>query len=334
MDKKLLTIAIPTYNRSSYLDTCLMHIIQQLCGYESLIEIIVSDNCSTDNTSEIAKSYINDDINIRYVKNNDNIGADKNFLQCFSLSKGKYVLVFGDDDILLDGALAKIITILQEGEYGVVYLNSYGFKKDYLEEAPVTRKNDVIYCKTTEEFLKKVNYWITFASGNICNKSLLPHDFDPGKYVNTNLVQVYWYLSSIFAAKQNIYVPEYLVAAKDANSGGYNFSKVFGINLNVILKDSLSGDDLPEITKFINNTMIRSFFPSLIVQSRRQLPGHSFEKHNFIKELLPIYRGYMNFWIYIVPIAILPKPLMFLYHILTRILNLTVVTFNKIFKQF
>lgn len=299
--QKLLTIAIPTYNRASYLDTCLSHITQQLGGYEALIEIIVSDNCSSDNTSEIAQSYFNDSIDYRYVKNDDNIGADRNFLQCFSLANGKYVLVFGDDDILLDGALAKIITILQKGEYGVVYLNSYGFQKDYLAEAPATRREGVIYCQTTEQFLKKVNYWITFASGNICNKSLLPHDFDPAKYINTNLVQVYWYLSSILAARQNVYVSEYLIAAKSANTGGYKLCEVFGKNFSLIFDYFIEKGVPVRYFDIIKRNLILSFFPNLILILRSGNTGFKMNKEDYYNDLKSIFSKYPYFWIVTVP---------------------------------
>lgn len=299
--QKLLTIAVPTYNRAAYLDTCLLHITQQLCGYESLVEIMVSDNCSTDNTSEIAQSYFNDSIDYKYVKNDDNIGADRNFLQCFSLANGKYVLIFGDDDILLDGALATIITILQEGEYGVVYLNSYGFQKDYLAEAPATRKDGVIYCHTSEQFLKKVNYWVTFASGNICNKSLLPADFDPGKYINTNLVQVYWYLSAILAAKQNVYVSELLVAAKSANTGGYKLCEVFGKNFSSIFDYFIEKGISANNFDIIKRNLVLSFFPNLILLLRSGSSGFKLEAEDYYNDLIPVFRKYPYFWIVTVP---------------------------------
>ncbi len=50
---KLLTIAIPTYNRAEYLDKQLGWLAEAIKGYESDCEILVSDNCSTDHNQSI-----------------------------------------------------------------------------------------------------------------------------------------------------------------------------------------------------------------------------------------------------------------------------------------
>src|SRR5665647_1822946 len=88
--QKLLTIAIPTYNRAEYLNTCLSHITLQLNSYESLVEVIVSDNCSSDNTLDVVHSYLEKGFNIRYIRNESNLGADNNIVNCMILSTGKY----------------------------------------------------------------------------------------------------------------------------------------------------------------------------------------------------------------------------------------------------
>ena len=129
----LLTISIPTYNRSFYLDRILTIIQDQ---YSPEIELIVSDNCSTDETQKIVEKFLQKKLPIRYFKNESNLGPDLNVAQCYYEAKGKYVLVFGDDDIFLPGAIKKILKILREGEFGLVFLNYYGFSNNYIKEAP------------------------------------------------------------------------------------------------------------------------------------------------------------------------------------------------------
>ena len=51
----LLTIAVPTYNRAELLNKQLAWLAKSIKGYESECEIIISDNCSEDNTQEIVK---------------------------------------------------------------------------------------------------------------------------------------------------------------------------------------------------------------------------------------------------------------------------------------
>ncbi len=80
----LLSICIPTYNRATLLDQCLRSIVEQT--HESLdYEIIVSDNNSNDTTEEVVRKYASI-TNLRYFKNEENIGAVRNILNLV----GKY----------------------------------------------------------------------------------------------------------------------------------------------------------------------------------------------------------------------------------------------------
>ena len=89
-----VTIAIPTYNRADdYLKQTLKSALNQT--YEN-IEIIVSDNCSTDNTEAVVNSF--NDSRIRYFRQQENIGANNNFNFCLKQAKGEYFLLLLDDD--------------------------------------------------------------------------------------------------------------------------------------------------------------------------------------------------------------------------------------------
>ena len=91
-----VTIGLPTYNRASrFLVPALECALAQ--DWDNL-EIIVSDNCSTDNTSEIMSSYT--DPRLRYVRQEENIGANNNFNFCVQEARGSYFLLFPDDDII------------------------------------------------------------------------------------------------------------------------------------------------------------------------------------------------------------------------------------------
>jgi len=91
-----VTIAIPTYNRA---DRFLRPAIE--CALSQTwpeLEVIVSDNCSTDDTTEVVRSY--DDPRLRYVRQDANIGANNNFNFCVANATGAYFLLFHDDDAI------------------------------------------------------------------------------------------------------------------------------------------------------------------------------------------------------------------------------------------
>lgn len=92
----LVTIAIPTYNRANrFLKQAIGCALNQT--YQN-IEIIVSDNCSTDNTEMVVKNC--KDPRIRYFRHRKNIGANNNFNFCLEEAKGAYFLLLQDDDLI------------------------------------------------------------------------------------------------------------------------------------------------------------------------------------------------------------------------------------------
>jgi glycosyltransferase involved in cell wall biosynthesis len=71
-----VTIGVPVYNGARYLEPCLDSLLAQT--YED-IEIVISDNASTDRTPEICRAYRERDERVRYHRHSHNIGAAANF---------------------------------------------------------------------------------------------------------------------------------------------------------------------------------------------------------------------------------------------------------------
>lgn len=92
----LVTIAIPTYNRAtSYLPQALESALRQT--YQN-IEIIVSDNCSTDHTRALVTGII--DPRVRYFRHEPGIGQKGNYNFCVKQAQGSYMLLLHDDDVI------------------------------------------------------------------------------------------------------------------------------------------------------------------------------------------------------------------------------------------
>jgi len=94
-----VTIMIPTYNQESFIKETIDSALAQ--DYHNL-EVIVSDDCSTDNTSQIMKQYIADS-RFKYVKNEKNLGRVENYRNTlYEHATGKYVLNLDGDDWLTE----------------------------------------------------------------------------------------------------------------------------------------------------------------------------------------------------------------------------------------
>jgi len=80
----------------------------------------VSDNCSDDNTRDIISTF--EDPRLRYFRQNENIGANNNFNFCLSQAKGKYFLLFHDDDVIDTDFIESCIAALSPGQTaGIIF---------------------------------------------------------------------------------------------------------------------------------------------------------------------------------------------------------------------
>lgn len=311
----LLTIAIPTYNRAKFLDRALHSIGSQLKNKNLHVELIVSDNCSTDSTEEVVSTHINKGLTIRYVKNIENKGADFNIVQCYLEARGKYVVAFGDDDIFIDGSIDQIIKILEEDEYGVVYLRSTVFKENLVLNS--IKPNYDVFVDSTD-FIKKVNYFTTFISANIVNTKYLKQEL-LDRYMGTSLVQLGFILEAILIAKKNVFVSDLFIAAEPDNTGGYNLFEVFGPRYYTILNDFEKMHNNTAFKDIIVKELLISFFPNWLMKLKNG--DVNFDKSRSITgSLKSIYKGYSLFWLILVPLDNLPKPLANCYFFLIRCL--------------
>lgn len=129
---KLLSIVIPTFNRAALLEQQLSWLETAIQGFEAECEIIISDNCSTDNTQEIIKKWqpIFSKTTFKSYRNQENIGLMPNIAFCIQAATGKYVWTVGDDDPIQDNALSFLLkTIKQNPATALIFLNCYGRDK-------------------------------------------------------------------------------------------------------------------------------------------------------------------------------------------------------------
>ena len=102
--KNDLTIAIPNYNGGINLKRAIES-IDNLDLKHLDYEILVTDNCSTDNSVNIVTSLSQKDSRIRLIKNKKNIGRIGNWNLCLNKSRGKYLLFLMTNDYFLNFAL-------------------------------------------------------------------------------------------------------------------------------------------------------------------------------------------------------------------------------------
>jgi len=316
----ILTINIPTYNRAGYLARCLNSIHTQLNGdIADKIKVGVFDNASPDNTGEIVALAIAGGLAIEYVRNASNIGPDNNIKQAYLSAKSKYVLVLGDDDVLLPGLLSYLVAMLQSGDYGLVFLNFYQFLKDPISEYP-RQFNKNTYLYKGEKILAHVLSNIAFISSNVVNtKYLSQRDMD-----NTTGTALNQIPGIINAAKSdnNVFINKYYLAQQKENSGGFHYFKVFGENFALITSSHLS--DTSKAKKQILGHLLKHVFPYHLYQ----LSKHDRAEADSVYQLLKKhYKSNLFFWFSVYPLLNFPGIISYVFYTLDR-------AYNKIFYAF
>ena len=304
-DRPLLTIAIPTFNRSGYLRLALTRIMAEV---ESVgagrIEVLVSDNCSTDGTPEVVQKAEAAGLSIRYVRNSENIGWARNFAQCVDLAQGRYLLMSGDDDVLCEGALRLLVPYLENADFGVICMRPYGFDIDYRAEHPggaggIKRFDDA------GNFLLAISQYFTLTSALIVNRDLLV-GVDSRQFVSTNLATFHLFLRAALAAPHNLYVGRYLVGSKRQNSSSYEYYKVFVEEFWTIVDAHVRHGLSANTLRRLETQRLFIYYPFYMLDLR--LSGRG-DRKGTLAALRKRFGSRALFWFWVAPTLSLPRPL-------------------------
>lgn len=239
-DEVLLSIAIPTYNR----EVCLKFLLESICSQVTetqarRLEVVVFDNCSTDQTKQVVERFLPGRSYLAYVRNERNIGADNNFVKAFFAARGKYLWIIGDDELLFDGAIPWVADFCAATEFGCAYLYSIpetlSGVHQLLHRKIVGSVRHASYGPYA--FAQAANYRLTFLSGSVVNRKAVLN-FNPTlakdieRFSGSNLVHLTWIFTSVLSSPRSYVVTTPLFASTIANSGGYNPVKVFVVNLS------------------------------------------------------------------------------------------------------
>lgn len=95
--RPLVSVGLPTYNRADTLRHAIESILSQ--NYPNL-ELVISDNASTDGTQQMCEEYVRRDSRVVYHRQPDNRGAHENFERALAEAHGEFFMWLGDDDWL------------------------------------------------------------------------------------------------------------------------------------------------------------------------------------------------------------------------------------------
>ena len=124
----LISVLIPNYNYVQYVATAVDSALAQT--YPN-VEVVVSDNCSTDGAWELLNERYGNDPRVLLSQNDQNIGMARNFDRLMELARGDFVLCLSSDDFLFPNHLARLAErFASEPGLDVVYCNAYFAHED------------------------------------------------------------------------------------------------------------------------------------------------------------------------------------------------------------
>ncbi len=157
-----LSICIGTYNRAKFIGETLDSMVVQL---EPGVEIVIMDNASSDNTTEVVTQYLLRHPEVRYFRHQENLGVDRNYDEAVNYARGEYCWLMSDDDLLCPRAINKVLSALEGGE-DLVIVNAESRNSDLsvlIEKQLLKHESTVIYGEHDQEsFFKKNAKYISF----------------------------------------------------------------------------------------------------------------------------------------------------------------------------
>ena len=235
MNRPYLSICIPTFNRSAYLQQTLNSlVIQNIFIETNEVEIIVSDNCSSDDTEIIVNEFIlRFPDKIIYNKNTNNI-IDDNFYKVLSLGNGHYLKLNNDTLIHNDNSLNHMLSVIKNNiQIKPILFFTSGCRKFY----------NLKKCNNQTEFVNFISFYTTWIGMFGIWKSQLDKQgsfFSNTKTTNLKQTELIFHL--INTTKNPILIDDALICKtiKNIKKGGYNFTEVFLINYSFLLREQVA----------------------------------------------------------------------------------------------
>jgi abequosyltransferase len=324
---KLLSLCIPTYNRAKFLEESLLAIVNSIpLEHQTDLEIVISDNASTDGTQLVIQDFQKQFPNLTWVvvQQQPNIGPS-NVVIVTNYASGEFIWILSDDDLVLPNAITNIMRILlNNDQINGIIVNYAGFQNNanHLEK-PVLANRNLIFNKN--DALRHLVTSLTFISVLIYRKRNTVID---EKFLHNSLPQSFIFLEAL--QSNEIYcTSEIMLAMRIGNSGGYDFYEVFLTTFNHVLDYAATLGFEEDTIQFVRKKHLRNHVTvfSIILKSNVSYGSLKFDnklasdlvldfnKKDFYAKILAFYIKTPNFFsVYINHIRLIRRKVLNLIH--------------------
>jgi abequosyltransferase len=319
----ILSICIPTFNRGGFIRETIESIVSQ---YTNDVEIVISDNASTDGTDEIVRNLQKSHERITYYRSESNVGADRNFLKVIELASGTHCWLMGSDDAISPEGVATVLEVLAK----FPHISGFSVNRvmyDYhmtkvLPDMDIfpSRSVDFHVYDTPESAFSDLGIYLSFISGQIFHTdSWRRYSRQVGieKYFN-GLVHLYIFAAMIKASRQWGSISKNIVQCRRDNdsflsAGHFNRFQIDVIGFSRAAED-IYGKGSALYVQLMRD-VLRSLLINRVIGFKLQGVTGMVYVQSFL-ECLPICWRYQRFWSVFLPVILIPSS------ILSRALNL------------
>ena len=293
MSDPLLSICIPTYNRAAILRKVLKKITDNY-AFDDEVEIVISDNCSTDDTEKICRYYTKKFPNIKYFKNDRNL-AEENFWIALEHGSGKYLKLINDYIYFTDDGLEIIKNAVrnQSSDSNIFFYNG---------DVSVKSVDKQILCDNLNQFITCVSNSVTFIGYfGIFKKNLFLID-NPLIMKEKKLAQVDWSYQLVAKLKNTVIVTSKVFEfEKHSASGDYNWFEIHMHNYYSII-------DIYEKLGIVSSAVVKLDKKHILIHLKQYIfytfvytpKNYRYDKKNAFKIIFKYCRGTILFWIMLI----------------------------------
>ena len=303
-----LSVGIPTFNGEQFLEA----VVESIVSQEKNVEIVISDNASTDSTWDIiCKLEKKHPQIIRPHKNQKNMGFDANVDQVVKMAVGKFVWVLSDDDSLLPGSLDKVLSVISKHpKLSLIFVDHQNSLK---------MKHPDTLCRDGNDFFRRIRFKNGLISSNIVNRERWG-EVPINSFFGCQWIQfVYsiYVMSPFFPMPQEAYIiSETLLQRHTQTRWGENGGFIY-----TGLKAVRVFEEIPKLgydkdIKKIAISIIRGGYYKNI--PRAKLAGLKVTSA-LLSEMYALYKYEPGFWLMDLPLLFIPR---FLYKQAHKILRL------------
>jgi glycosyltransferase involved in cell wall biosynthesis len=216
----LLSICIPTYNRCDVLSESIKSIVNSPVFKE--IELVISDNCSEDNTENLVLSYVKQfPNNIKYIKTDKNGSGEENFVNVLAHGNGKFLKLSNDYSVYKTGSIEFLLEKIKKNMTDKPILF-------FLNNGSIQDNDACIKCSSIDSFVQLVSWDMAW----IGRHGLWKEDFDALddklRFASKFFIQIDWIFRLLVSGKKCLLFKRTITERYpfSATQGGYNFFQI------------------------------------------------------------------------------------------------------------